>query len=65
MQKVQVANQYYQQPAMGNCAPNLPIWYNINFLKRLQGRPQVRVMQNLSILLPESSSDAEEEMDTT
>ena len=46
--------------------PHLPLRTNKTFLMRLQGRPQVKVIPTLSIPLPESSSDSEEEdMDTT
>ena len=45
--------------------PRIPISYNETFLKKLHGRPQVRVMHNLSILLLASDSDAGEDMDTT
>ena len=33
--------------------------------KKLHGRPQVKVMNNLSMPLPESESEAEEDMNTT
>ena len=44
---------------------HLPIRYNETFLKRLNGKPQVAVMNYLSIPLPPSDTDEEEDMDTT
>ena len=45
--------------------PCLPIRYNETFLKKLNGKPQVAVMNYLSIPLPPSDTDEEEDMDTT
>ena len=45
--------------------PCLPIRYNETFLKKLNGKPQVAVMNCLSIPLPQSDTDEEEDMDTT
>ena len=45
--------------------PWLPIWYNETFLKKLNDRPQVATLNYLSILLPPSDTDEEEEMDMT
>ena len=45
--------------------PHLPIRYNEVFLKKLSGRPQITTMNNLSIPLPPSDTDEEEDMDTT
>ena len=44
--------------------PCLPIRYNETFLKKLNGKPQVAVMNYLSIPLPPSDMDEEEDMDT-
>ena len=44
--------------------PCLPIRYNETFLKKLNGKPQVAVMNYLSIPLPPSDTDEEEDMDT-
>ena len=43
----------------------LPVSYNETLLKKLHGRPQVRVMNNLSNPLLDSESEEEEDMDTT
>ena len=43
----------------------LPIRYNETFLKRLNGKPQVATLNYLSIPLPPSDTDEEEDMDTT
>ena len=45
--------------------PCLPIRYNETFLKKLNGKPQVAVMNYLSIPLPPSDTDEEEDMVTT
>ena len=45
--------------------PHIPISYSETFLKKLHGLPQIKVMNNLSIPLPESKSEAKEDMDTT
>ena len=45
--------------------PCLPIRYNETFLKKLNGKPQVAIMNCLSIPLPPSDTDEEEDMDTT
>ena len=44
---------------------HLPIRYNKTFLKKLNGKPQVAVMNYLSKPLPPSDTDEEEDMDTT
>ena len=44
---------------------DLPIRYNETFLKKLNDKPQVAVMNYLSIPLPPSDTDEEEDMDTT
>ena len=43
--------------------PHIPISYSETFLKKLHGRQQVRVMHNITILLPDY--ELEEDMDTT
>ena len=46
--------------------PQLPISYNETLLKRLPGCPQVRMMNMLSIPLPDTDTEEDEEgMDTT
>ena len=45
--------------------PCLPIRYNETFLKKLNGKPQVAVTNYLSIPLPLSDTDEEEDIDTT
>ena len=45
--------------------PCLPIWYNETFLTKLNGKPQVATLNYLSIPLPPSDTDEEEDMDTT
>ena len=45
--------------------PCLLIRYNETLLKKLNGKPQVAVMNYLSIPLPQSDTDEEEDMDTT
>ena len=42
----------------------LPITYNETALSQIQGRQQVRILNNLSIPLPITSSDEESEADT-
>ena len=37
--------------------PRVPISYNETLLQRLHGRPQVKILNNLSIPLPESSDE--------
>ena len=44
---------------------HLPIRYNETFLKRLNGKPQVAVMNYLSILLPPPDTDEEEDVYAT
>ena len=45
--------------------PCLPIRYNEVYLKKLNGRSQIRTMNNLSIPLLKSKSEEEEDMDMT
>ena len=44
---------------------HLPIWYNETFLMKLNGKPQVATLNYLSIPLPPSDTDEEEDMDMT
>ena len=46
--------------------PRVPISYNETLLQRLHGRPQVKILNNLSIPLPESSDkDTEGKVEAT
>ena len=45
--------------------PCLPIWYNETFLMKLNDKPQIATLNYLSIPLPPSDTDEEEDMDTT
>ena len=44
---------------------HLPINYNETLLKKLHGYPQIRTFNTMSVQLPGTSTNSEEDMDTT